>query len=128
MRAIVGKGIAGFGLAMALSTLVVNPWVGKYYQDYIENYTDVMLGYVWWGLGLGVLVATLGLKSACHDSERWTGAAILAATVSFVVLVDRALLVVFGLPNWIPDPVVGYRHRPSTVRVLGSRLLPSHNE
>ena len=128
MREILGKGIASLGVVIMLSALVVNPWLGVYYQDYIENYADVMLGYVWWSVGLGLLLTVLGLISARRASERWTGAAMVAATLSLVVLADRGLLVVFGLPNWIPDPVVGYRHRPDVVRVLGSRLLPTHNE
>ena len=128
MYALVGKGIAGIGAVIMLSGLVVNPWVGVYYQDYIENYRDVMLAYVWWSLGLGLLLVVLGFYAARRARERWTGVAMTLTILSLVVLVDRALLVVFGLPNWIADPVVGYRHRPNVVRVLGSRLLPSHNE
>ena len=128
MHEVVGKGIASFGVVIMLSALVVNPWIGVYYQDYIENYSDVMLGYVWWSLGLGLFLTALGLVAARGTSERWTGAAMVAATLSLVVLADRGLLVIFGLPNWIHDPLVGYSHRPSVVRVLGSRLLPSHNE
>jgi hypothetical protein len=45
-----------------------------------------------------------------------------------LLMADRALLVVFGLSYWIPDPVIGYRHRPNTVRVRGSRLLPAQDE
>lgn len=126
MHATLGKAIAGLGALILLSALVINPWVGVFYQDYIENYYDVMLDYVWWSLGLGGLLGAFGLISARRTSEGWTGAALLAATLSLVVLADRALLVLFGLPNWMPDPVVGYRHRPNTVRVLGSRLVPTN--
>lgn len=44
MHALVGKGVAGLGAVIMLSVLLVNPWVGELYQDYIENYRDVMLG------------------------------------------------------------------------------------
>ena len=106
------RGIAGIGAVIMLSGLVVNPWVGVYYQDYIENYRDVMLAYVWWSLGLGLLLVVLGFYAARRARERWTGVAMTVTILSLVVLADRALLVVFGLPNWIADPVVGYRHRP----------------
>ncbi len=56
MHALVGTGIAGIGAVIMLSGLVVNPWVGVFYQDYIENYRDVMLAYVWWSLGLLLVV------------------------------------------------------------------------
>jgi len=36
--------------------------------------------------------------------------------ISWVVLIDRYLLVCFGLPIWIADPVVHFRHRPNAVR------------
>ena len=128
MHAIVGKGIAVLGAMIALSALVVNPWVGVYYQDYIENYRDVMLGYVWWSLGLGLLLVALGFAATRQARDGWTGVAMMVTVLSLVVVTDRALLVVFGLSYWIPDPVVGYRHRPDAVRVRGSRLLPSLHE
>mgnify|MGYP003316157537 FL=1 len=46
MHAVVGKAVAGLGGLILFSALFVNPWVGVYYQDYIENYRDVMLGYL----------------------------------------------------------------------------------
>ena len=108
-----------------LSAVAVNPWIGTYYQDYIENYADVMLNYLWWSLGLAALLVGMGLMAAKRKSEGWTGAAMPLATVSLILLADRALLVYFGLPYWVADPVVGYRHRPNAVRVLGSRMFPS---
>jgi hypothetical protein len=128
MHALVGKGVAGIGAVIMLSGLVVNPWVGVYYQDYIENYRDVMLSYVWWSLGLGLLLVVLGFYAARRAREGWTGMAMTVTILSLVVLADRALLVVFGLSYWVPDPVVGYRHRPDAVRVRGSRLLPALDE
>ncbi len=125
MHAVVGKSIAGLGAFIALSSLAVNPWVGVLYQDYIANYRDVMFTYVGWSLGLGLLLLGLGLVAAQRRQESWTSAAILTATLSLVLIADRALLVVFGLSYWIPDPQIGYRHRPDTVRIRGSRLLPS---
>ena len=125
MHRLVGKGIAWLGGLILLSAVAVNPWIGTYYQDHIENYADVMLNYVWWSLGLAGLLVGVGLMAAKRKSEGWTGAAMLLATVSLIVLADRALLVYFGLPYWVADPVVGYRHRPNAVRVLGSRMFPS---
>ena len=120
--------MAGIGAVIMLSGLVVNPWVGVYYQDYIENYRDVMLAYVWWSLGLGLLLVGLGLIAARRGREGWIGMAMTVAVLSLVLMADRALLVVFGLSYWVPDPVLGYRHRPDAVRVRGSRLLPALDE
>ena len=128
MHALAGKAVARLGGLALLSAVAVNPWVGIYYQDYIENYYDVMLGYFWCSLGSGLLLVGLGTVAARRGREGWTNAAILAATLSLVVLADRALLVVFGLSYWIPDPAIGYRHRPESVRIRGSRLLPALDE
>ena len=102
MHRLVGKGIAWLGGLILLSAVAVNPWIGTYYQDHIENYADVMLNYVWWSLGLAGLLVGVGLMAAKRKSEGWTGAAMLLATVSLIVLADRALLVYFGLP-YTPD-------------------------
>ena len=104
MHTIVGKAIAWLGGLVLLSAIAVNPWIGTYYQDYIENYADVMLNYLWWSLGLAALLVGMGLMAAKRKSEGWTGAAMLLATVSLIVLADRALLVYFGLPYWVADP------------------------
>ncbi|MBT4980787.1 MAG: hypothetical protein HOL51_13810 [Gemmatimonadetes bacterium] len=125
MHALVGKGVAGIGAVMMLSALVVNPWVGVYYQDYIENYYNVMLGYVWWSLGMGLLLVVLGFYAGRRERERWTGVAMMVTVVAMILLADRFLLVIFGLSYWVPDPFLGYRHRPNAVRVQGSRLIPS---
>lgn len=98
---------------------------GSVYQDYIENYRDVMLSYVWWSLGL--LLVVLGFYAARRAREGWTGVAMTVTVVSMILLPDRFLLVIFGLSYWVPDPVLGYRHRPNAVRVQGSRLMPSQD-
>ena len=125
MHAVVGKAVVCLGALILLSAAAVNPWVGVYYQDYIENYRDVMLGYAILAAGLAALLAALGWTAARRARERWTGAAILAATVALILLADRGLLVYFGLPYWVSDPDIGYRHRANSVRVLGSRMSPS---
>ena len=125
MHAVVGKAVAALGSLILFSALFVNPWVGVYYQDYIDNYRDVMLGYLGWSLGLGTLLVTLGLIAVRLSRERWTGAAMAVGILSLAVIADRALLVYFGLPYWISDTEIGYRHRPNAVRIHGSRLLPS---
>ena len=84
MHKLVGKGIAGLGAIIVLSIVVVNPWVGELYQDYIENYRDVMFGYIWWSLGLGMLLIVLGLAAARREREGSTGVAIMAAVLSLV--------------------------------------------
>ena len=64
MHAVVGKAVVCLGALILLSAAAVNPWTGVYYQDYIENYRDVMLGYLGWSLGLGALLVGLGLIAA----------------------------------------------------------------
>jgi lysophospholipase L1-like esterase len=44
-------------------------------------------------------------------------AALLIFSVAIIVMVDRALLAYWGLPHWIPDTQLHYRHRPSTIRI-----------
>ena len=78
MHRVVGKGIAWLGGLILLSAVAVNPWIGIYYQDHIENYADVMLNYVWWSLGLAGLLVGVGLMAAKRKSEGWTGAAMAA--------------------------------------------------
>ena len=77
MHALVGRAIAWLGGLVLMSALAVNPWVGVYYQDFIENYYEVMLGYFWCSLVLGALLVTLGLLASRRASEGWSNATIL---------------------------------------------------
>ena len=93
MHAVVGKAVVCLGALILLSAAAVNPWVGVYYPDYIENYRDVMRGYAILAAGLAALLAALGWTAARQARERWTGAAILTATAALILLADRGLLV-----------------------------------
>jgi len=125
MFVLLGKTVAGLGCLILVSASVVNPWIGTVYRDWIDNFYDVMLSYFYWSLGLGVLLVVTGWIVAQRQKEFWARAALLIATVSLILLVDRAMLAIWGLPYWIPDPILGYRHRPNTVRVWGSSVMPT---
>ena len=95
---------------------VVNPWVGRFYRAQIINYQDVMLGYFFWSIGLAALMALCGLSLARRRTERRVNLCILTATVALLVLADRMVLARVGLPYWIVDPQIHYRHRPGVTR------------
>jgi len=88
MHGVVGRGIAGLGAVIALSACIVNSWAGRLYQDYIENYCDVMLGYVGWSLGVGLLF--VGARVGRRGRQSWTGMAMTVAVLSLVITADRA--------------------------------------
>ena len=104
------------GLLALLSAIVINPWVGAYYRTPIINYQDVLVLYLKWSVGLGVFMTLGGVVLRRFGSELAAKLALLVVSVAVVLLVDRLLLVALGLPYWIPDPVIHYRHRPNTVR------------
>ncbi|MBT5329894.1 MAG: hypothetical protein HOL51_27640 [Gemmatimonadetes bacterium] len=99
-----------------LTGLLVNPWVGRLYRDQLVNYQDVMLGYFCWSMGLAGLLALCGFSLARQRTERRINLCILAATVALLVLADRMVLAWVGLPYWIVDQQVHYRHRPGVTR------------
>ena len=108
--------MAAAGGLVLFSALVINPWAGTYFRDPVINYRDVLLTYVRWSLVLGLLLATAGVFLRRYGSEPLVRLGLLLVSVVFLLMMDRLLLVVFGLPYWIPDPVIHYRHRPNTVR------------
>ena len=49
-------------------------------------------------------------------TEGRTNLCVLVATISLVVLADRMALAWVGLPYWIVDERIHYRHRPGVTR------------
>ncbi len=113
-------GLAGafYGLAalVLVSALAVNPWVGRFYRAQSVNYEDVMAGYFQWSLGTVALLACCGWWLARKRTEGRTNLCVLVATISLVVLADRMALAWVGLPYWIVDERIHYRHRPGVTR------------
>ena len=104
------------GMLSLLSAAVINPWLGAYYRTPIVNYRDVLFIYMWCSLGLSAGLFLTGVVLRRLTSEPAVKVGLLIVSVTIVVLADRLLLVVFGLPYWVPDPVIHYRHRPNTIR------------
>lgn len=98
------------------SGLVVNPWAGRLYRAQSVNYEDVMLGYFFCSVGLAALLALCGFLLTQHRTERRVNLSVLATTVALLVLADRMVLAWVGLPYWIVDPEIHYRHRPGVTR------------
>ena len=101
----------------ALSSLLINPWIGAYYRDPIINYQDVMLLYFQCSLSISILLAIYGYILKKVHNEYATNVGLLLGSITFLLLVDRALLVYTGLPYWIPDSQIHYKHRPNTTRM-----------
>jgi lysophospholipase L1-like esterase len=100
------------GVAMLLSALFINPWVGRITRGAaVVDYADVLRGYFGWGLVLGGITIALGRRVA--RGKGWAD----GASVFF-------LLTKLGLTVWEYDPELHYVHRPGAVRTLASAGRP----
>jgi lysophospholipase L1-like esterase len=116
----IGGLIAAIGIACIISSFVMHPWVSKYWRAESVNYRDVMIEYSVWSSVLGALLVGIGMVFVKVNS-RWMGHFVTVfTTVSLIVLSDRLLLAIFGLPLWVPDAENHYWHRPNVVRSWGS--------
>lgn len=107
------------GAAIVASALVLNPWFGRLiWGAYVVDKHEVLWSYVLASVSLGAIVMVLGARIGRRTDGRADGPSLLAILLSLLILSDRLLLVVFGLPLWVHDPVLHYRHRPDTARVL----------
>jgi hypothetical protein len=109
------------GISTLFSSLLINPWIGKYYRTNAINYSDVMFGYFIVSLILGVLIITTGLLVSRKRLNIIENLSALFIIISMFILSDRLLLAVIGLPLWKFDPVIHYRHRPNKLVTWGSR-------
>lgn len=119
-REVGGLFVIGVGLAVIGSGLLFNPWVPRLWQGpHVVDKLDVLAGYCLWAFGIGAGLVWLGNAFARSRPGGWLDrAVVIGLPLALLVLADRYLLVELGLPLWIHDPVLHYRHRPDTVRTL----------
>lgn len=108
--------VAG-GLTL-LSLVAINPFVAEllFPRVYVKRLAVIGM-YLTWAGGIGGGLILLGLLTYRLRSAGMANAALLLFTLSLIVLADRLLLVIIGLPLWIHDPQIHYRHRPGAVSV-----------
>lgn len=114
----IAKSIRILGIVVLVSSAMINPWVGGLYRQDVVNFVDVMQGYCIWGLIVGTILFVLSCRMKGNLSDGVLNGSILFCTVLLIVLLDRLLLAIIGLPYWIPDPVIHYRHRPGASRIV----------
>jgi hypothetical protein len=74
-----------------------------------------------WALIAGSLIIANGLMLRKMNSMSFENLTVLFLTCLSIVLLDRLLLAIFGLPLWMADVENHYIHRPNTIRSWGSR-------
>jgi len=112
--------LIALGSVVVLSTLVINPWTGKFYRSNVINYQDVMSTYFIWAVLIGLLMVANGLILRCTTSDAIINLSLMFATCALIILSDRLLLAYHGLPLWMADLDNHYKHRPNAIRSWGS--------
>jgi hypothetical protein len=110
-------GIRIIGALILLSSLIVNPWLGIYYREDFLNYVDVMESYFYLSLIISGLMFALAELVFRKPSNNALNCTVMIVTISLLFLSDRLILAWIGLPYWIPDAKIHYRHRPNTTRL-----------
>ena len=113
---LIGVGIRAIAIFILFLSLFINPWASSYYRSSALNYADVMFNYFVCSLLTGTLLLALSTIFDKVCSDRIINFSILVTTFSLLILLDRFILVVTGLPFWIPDTEIHYRHRPNVIR------------
>ena len=68
-----------------------------------------------WSVGLGIGILGFALLARSLRSSRVSDALVLFTCLALILLADRALLGVWGLPIWVPDRKLIYRLRPNQI-------------
>lgn len=110
------------GMLIIVSSIVVNPWTGKFWRKDIINYSDAMLSYFSWSCVLGCLIAGAGFLAGRTDARLPRNVAALFMALSLVILPDRLLLAKYGRRLFVPDVQNRYRYRPNVVKCWGPEL------
>lgn len=124
-RQVASLSIALLGAAFMATGLLVNPWLGRlWYGQEVVNRLTVLRSYCAVSLLAGALVLLLGIALARRERPVLDALAFPAVWLAAVVILDRFLLVVFGLTLWTFDLELHYRHRPGIERTLSSHGRP----
>ena len=113
----VRTGIRIIAALILLSSLVINPWLGIYYREDVLNYADVMESYFYLSVIVSGLIFALAELVFRKHSNTALNCTVMIITFSLLFLSDRLILAWIGLPYWIPDAKIHYRHRPNTIRL-----------
>ncbi len=111
--------LVALGGITVLSALLINPWTGELYHSTPVNYQDVLSMYFGWAMTLGILMVANGLLLRWITSDTVKNMSLMFATCALIVLSDRLLLAMVGLPLWIADLDSHYKQRPNAVRSWG---------
>jgi len=103
-----------------LSSLLINPWIGKFWRPNIIDYYYEMIEYLVWSSTLGILILITGLLVLKKRNQIVNNITLLIVTISLLLLFDRALLVKFGKPIVVVNPKTIYSYRPNTIKRWGS--------
>jgi lysophospholipase L1-like esterase len=123
-RRLGGGIVVTFGVLAVCSGLWINPVVGRVLKGaLVVDYADVLSGYFWWSMIVGIGLVMLG-RRVMRGKSRADGLAVLAIMLGGIVLFDRFLLTRFGLPLWKYDAEIRYHHRPNVVRTLAGAGRP----
>lgn len=110
------------GLGIVGSGLLLNPWVAELVAGRRAlGQRDVLGSYFFWSLVLGALNVALGATFAGGRHRRLDGVTVAVFLCSGVILLDRLVLVVLGLPLWTYDVELAYRNRPHKVQAFSGR-------
>ncbi len=113
------------GLAVLFSAVPLNPWFGRLiWSEHAIDKLDVLTRYAWTSVVLGSVIVFLGMRVGRLTDGGADGSSLLGLLICLLLVFDRLLLVHFGLPLWIHDPVLHYRHRPNAVRTLARAGRP----
>jgi hypothetical protein len=117
----ISKFIIALGVLIAISGLILNPWVGKIYRSDsdIINFYDVMLNYFLWAIGIGLIIISFGFAYRVIHSKKIEKILVFLITCLFIILLDRFLLGILGLPPFIADSESFYKLRPSVIKSWG---------
>jgi len=115
-----GSFIILIGISILISSLIVNPWIGKFWKTDIIYFYYPMFEYFIWSLILGIIIIVIGFIIFKKGKKFIYNITILLITISLFLLFDRFLLVKFGKPIVIVHPETHYKYRPNTIRKWGN--------
>jgi len=109
--------LAGAAGVVLLSSLLINPWVGKLWRTRpMPTLHDVMLGYFFWSLAIGLLLLLCSYLVVRVPTERCHNIVLFVTVLAFFTLSDRVLLARLGTPFWTFDAKTHFRYRPNAER------------